>query len=648
MLSSWFYHERIRKTVAVFGSLFNNLYVVRHNSSGEIINQTKVPLSYAPRRDFLDRIQGMQYGEDQERQIAIKLPRMSFEIVAFTYDATRQLPKVNNRIVPQAGGNAQKVFTPVPYEIQFQLNVYARSQDDALQIVEQILPTFTPQYTVTVKPLEGYDISEDTPIKLEGVTFQDDYEGAIESRRTIIYTLDFSMKINLYKAVDTASSIIRTVETSLLDFDTGGLLAFCKVESNVVSGDSADLPYIVEDGGGVATSTLSLKNTLNDIEGYEIITQPNFGTAAVDDKGVWTYTPNPDAYGEDSFVIGVDVGQNVVENITIQVNASGLPGVDDTVDDSFTLNYSGTETLTMNVASNDLFETVGDITHTVQTQPAQGTVTIIDSLAGTFLYTPPAAPFGGTVTWQYRAIPDGAENSAEVGDVTIVVTDTSNIDDDFANVVFLVNAVDGESSPTTYASDVSTFNNSLVTVNGVQAEAGLTTLFQAKSMEGNGTNGRIESTFTGTGGVLGAGDFTMEGWFYTLQSGNYEMASTHSNEGVNDGLGLQQIAVTHEVRVIRGFSNFDTSGTPLNLNAWNHVAVTREGTDLRIFVNGVLGRTVTNDTQNYSSNFLQIMDASRNGSGSAWEGFIEDFRITKGVARYTANFSVPTQAFPTS
>ena len=179
-------------------------------------------------------------------------------------------------------------------------------------------------------------------------------------------------------------------------------------------------------------------------------------------------------------------------------------------------------------------------------------------------------------------------------------------------------------------------------------EAGLTTLFQAKSMEGNGTSGRIESTFTGTGGVLGAGDFTMEGWFYTLQSGNYEMATTHSTNGVNDGLGLEQIAVTHEVRVVRGFSNFDTSGTPLNLNAWNHVAVTREGTDLRIFVNGVLGRTETNDTQDYSSNFLQIMDATRNASGIAWGGFIEDFRITKGVARYTSNFAVPTQAFPTA
>jgi len=653
MLTNWFYHERIRKSVAVFGSLFNNIYVVRHNSAGEIINQTKVPLSYAPRRDFIDRIAGMEVGEEQERQIAIKLPRMSFEILAIQYDAQRQLSKVGKRTIADTtdSGRARRMYNPVPYNLQFQLNVYARSQDDALQVVEQIIPFFTPQYTVSVKPLEGYDVTEDTPIRLDGVVMQDDYEGAIETRRTIIYTLDFEMKINMYKVVESASAIIRTVETNFLDFDTGGLLAFCKVESNILSGDSASLPgNILEDSGQTATNTLSLVNTLNDIQGYEITTSPEFGTAAVDSDGTWIYTPNPDAYGPDSFVIGVDVGQNVVEQISITVNGPSNAGVDDAIDDTFSLDYSGSETITMNVSSNDLFETTGDITHVVEDQPpsGQGTVTLIDALAGTFLYTPPAAPFSGTVVWRYRAIPDGAENSAEVGEVTITVTDTSNIDPNFANVVFLVNAVDGESSPTTYASDASTFNNSLVTVNGVHVEAGLTTLFQAKSMEGNGTSGRIESTFTGTGGVLGAGDFTMEGWFYTLQSGNYEMATTHSTNGVNDGLGLEQIAVTHEVRVVRGFSNFDTSGTPLNLNAWNHVAVTREGTDLRIFVNGVLGRTETNDTQDYSSNFLQIMDATRNASGIAWGGFIEDFRITKGVARYTSNFAVPTQAFPTA
>ena len=428
MLGNWFYHERIRKAVAVFGSLFNNLYVVRQNSAGEIINQTKVPLSYAPRRDFIDRLDGMSVGEQQERQIAIKLPRMSFEILAIQYDATRQLAKVGSRVIPAAGDtNSKRIYNPVPYNIQFQLNVYARSQDDALQVVEQIIPYFTPQYTVTVKPLEGYDITEDTPIKLEGVVMQDDYEGAIETRRTIIYTLDFEMKLNLYQLVDNSSSIIRTAETSFLDFDTGGLLAFCKVESNVLSGDSASLPVnILEDAGQTATNTLSLVNTLNEIQGYSIITQPEFGSALVDSDGKWTYTPNPDAYGPDSFVIGVDVGQNVVEQINIAINGPSQAGVDDAFDDTFSLVYTGTETLTMNVASNDLFETAGDITHVVEDQPlsGQGTVTVIDALAGTFLYTPPVAPFSGTVVWRYRAIPDGAENSAEVGEVTITVTET--------------------------------------------------------------------------------------------------------------------------------------------------------------------------------------------------------------------------------
>jgi len=204
MLGNWFYHERIRKAVAVFGSLFNNIYVVRHNSAGDIINQTKVPLSYAPRRDFLDRIQGMESGDAQERQIAIKLPRMSFEILAINYDAQRQLSKVNKRVVPQAGQNAKQIYTPVPYNLQFQLNVYARSQDDALQVVEQILPYFTPQYTVAVKPLEGFDLQEDTPIRLDGVVMQDDYEASLEARRTIIYTLDFEMKLNLYKLIESA------------------------------------------------------------------------------------------------------------------------------------------------------------------------------------------------------------------------------------------------------------------------------------------------------------------------------------------------------------------------------------------------------------------------------------------------------------
>jgi hypothetical protein len=202
MFGTWFYHKRVRTAVSVFGSLFNNLYVLRQNSSGETISQVKVPLSYAPKRNFLSRIEEMNKGEDAERRVAIKLPRMSFEITNMQYDATRQLPKINNISKALSSGSVtsrQRIYTATPYTISFQLNIYAKSQDDALQVVEQILPYFAPQYTVTIKPFADIDtLTEDVPITISGTTFSDDFEGAVEQRRTIVYTLDFEMKISLY------------------------------------------------------------------------------------------------------------------------------------------------------------------------------------------------------------------------------------------------------------------------------------------------------------------------------------------------------------------------------------------------------------------------------------------------------------------
>lgn len=220
MFGGYFYNQRIRKAVAVFGALFNDINVLRKNSSGAVISQVKVPLSYSPKRDFIARLDAMNNGEEGERQIAIKLPRMSFEIVGVVYDSTRQLPKMNNCKVTVDTGNAKKVYTPVPYILNFQLNVYATSQDDALQIVEQILPYFAPTYTVTVKPLDDYnDILEDTPVTLQGVTFTDDYEAPLEQRRTIIYTLDFDMKVSLYKDIDAGSSVINAADVEIKDLD---------------------------------------------------------------------------------------------------------------------------------------------------------------------------------------------------------------------------------------------------------------------------------------------------------------------------------------------------------------------------------------------------------------------------------------------
>jgi len=155
MFGQWFYHERVRKSVAVFGAMFNEIYITRR-SKDSVHSQIKVPIAYAPQRKFLERIQEMYDGEDAERQIAIRLPRMSFEMNNMQYDAIRQLPKVNNFKRGSDETDAYlKFHTATPYILTFELNIYGKTQDDCLQVIEQIVPYFTPQYNVSVKPIEG-------------------------------------------------------------------------------------------------------------------------------------------------------------------------------------------------------------------------------------------------------------------------------------------------------------------------------------------------------------------------------------------------------------------------------------------------------------------------------------------------------------
>lgn len=471
MLESYFYNERIRKAVAVFGSLFNNIYVVRKNSSGGVLSQVKVPLSYAPKRDFIDRIARTDVGEEQERQIAVKLPRMSFEILGMNYDPQRQLPKLNKRIVPSStsASSGQVVYTPVPYNINFQLNVYARSQDDALQCVEQILPYFTPHYNLQVKPLEGFDLQEDTPIRLDGVVMQDDYEGALENRRTIVYTLDFEMKLNLYKVINAATNLITQATTNFYDYtNTNDLLTYLECNTNIVEGNSGT---IIEDGGSVS-NTLRVEYTLNSLYdgNNNVIGTPfsiasgdsaDYGTTTVvPSTGVWTYTPNPDFYGVDTFDVSVDVGQNVTEKFTVTVNVSA---VSDAVDDAFTV-FNNIPTI-VNVSTNDTFETVGDITHSLETIGA-GSVVVEDALAGTFRYT---GTNPGADTWEYRALPTGG--ASETAQVTMTVVS------ELTYSVSVPNAIEGSTVQATITTNYA--NNQ--TVNW--------------SITGdNNTNGRISTT----------------------------------------------------------------------------------------------------------------------------------------------------------
>jgi len=259
MFGGHFYHSKTKKAVALFGRLFNNIYVVRQNSTGEVISQLRVPLAYAPRQKYLERI---RENPDlvNDTQVAIKLPRMSFEIVSLTYDAQRQLAKVGNFTTNSSTGEVnkrQKFFNPVPYSINFQLNAYAKSQDDALQIVEQILPTFNPQYALTIKPFatEYPDFKEDVQIIIQGVSFSDDFEGAMEQRRTIIYSLDFEMKISYHGPI-ADTGIIRDARAKIFDINAGLRDSDIGLETIVVTPNPADVIGLDDSTFGFSTTIL--------------------------------------------------------------------------------------------------------------------------------------------------------------------------------------------------------------------------------------------------------------------------------------------------------------------------------------------------------------------------------------------------------
>ena len=210
MLGQQFYHETIRKVVIAFGTMFNDIHLVRKNNSGTIIQTMKVPLAYGPREKFLVRL---REDADLTKQVAVTLPRIGFEITSLSYDPARKLNRVQ-KFKKVKGSDAKRLDTqymPVPYNLDFELYAMAKNSDDALQVVEQILPYFQPDYTVTIKDMSDMGIKKDVPVVLTGISYEDNYDGDFTSRRALIYTLTFTTKFYLYGPV-TSSKVIKTVQ----------------------------------------------------------------------------------------------------------------------------------------------------------------------------------------------------------------------------------------------------------------------------------------------------------------------------------------------------------------------------------------------------------------------------------------------------
>ena len=210
MLGQQFYHETMRKVVVAFGTIFNNINIVRKNNSGSIIQKMKVPLAYGPAQKFLTRLDN---DPSLKNKVAVTLPRIGFEIANLAYDPVRKLNRVQKfKKVKSTDKNRLDVqYMPVPYNLDFSLYVMAKNSDDALQIVEQILPYFQPDYTITLNDMSDMGIKRDVPIILSSVNYEDSYQGNFEERRAIMYTMTFTAKFYLYGPV-TSDKVIKTVQ----------------------------------------------------------------------------------------------------------------------------------------------------------------------------------------------------------------------------------------------------------------------------------------------------------------------------------------------------------------------------------------------------------------------------------------------------
>ena len=213
MLGTQFYNQAVRKTVISFGTLFNNIEL-KKIVDGQVMEVEKVPLAYGPKQKFLYRLQG---NPTDGKKVAITMPRMYFEMTGIDYDASRKTPATQKykTVINDEGNEVRTQYVPVPYNISFEVGILAKSQDDGLQILEQILPFFQPSFSMSLKFIPDMDEVRDVAVVLNNVDFEDDWEDDFTTRRSITYSMQFTCKSYIYGPYTKADVIrkSRIIET---------------------------------------------------------------------------------------------------------------------------------------------------------------------------------------------------------------------------------------------------------------------------------------------------------------------------------------------------------------------------------------------------------------------------------------------------
>jgi hypothetical protein len=249
MLSgSSFYHRIIRKNVIAFGTVFNDITLKRFNyNTFTETERFKVPLVYSPKETFITKLLG---DPNLQRNTQITLPRMSFEMTSIAYDASRKLSSFNQTFYVKSNSKLDFLRSGVPYTIGFELNIYARNVEDGTQIIEQILPYFEPDYTVSINFIDNIETKRDVPIILNDVSYSQEYEGEKGTVRYLVWTLNFSMKTYFYTGTSESSLIRKTIANTSFELENTALRQFI-LENNCIF----KLGEIVYQGDNLPTAT---------------------------------------------------------------------------------------------------------------------------------------------------------------------------------------------------------------------------------------------------------------------------------------------------------------------------------------------------------------------------------------------------------
>jgi len=210
-----YYHGTIRKYIIAFGNLFNDIIIARLNTAGERIQAIEVPIAYGPKEKWLVRL---KQDPNLEQNVGITLPRIGFEIVSMAYAPQRKLASTlqNAHLKNSDLNKLNTQYTPVPYDLNIMLSIFVKNADDGAQILEQILPYFRPEFTTNIRLIPEMDVVVDAPVVLQDVSIEDTYEGDFDTRRALIYNLNFSMKAYIYGPVFSQGVIKRAI-TNLFD-----------------------------------------------------------------------------------------------------------------------------------------------------------------------------------------------------------------------------------------------------------------------------------------------------------------------------------------------------------------------------------------------------------------------------------------------